>query len=291
MNHPLGIRIDSRWRVWSFVALVTGAIALTSWLATAALLWLGQFDVVRPVLIITGLVPLLIIFPVLYWLARALHQLTIAQVELQRLAHTDDLTGLSNRRAFFQQGDALIHAAVQEQQPLGLLFFDADNFKHVNDTLGHLAGDKALRYLAQSIASCVAEGDLVARFGGDEFAVLRCGATRLEMAELAALIQNQLDTQPFVYRNIPFPLSMSAGVADTEQVRTFDDLLSATDVALYHRKPGNHGSHAGHICVEQANEEHPAGELLAEAGDKGHESHPPTLDRPQLDLSISRNAT
>ncbi|MCB0064837.1 MAG: GGDEF domain-containing protein [Caldilineaceae bacterium] len=186
--------------------------------------------------LVAGVVPLLIVPSVTYVLARTAYALTVTQAELLRLIHTDDLTALHNRRSLIDQGQSLVHKAAQEEQVLGLLLLDVDNFKHVNDSFGHMAGDEALCYLAQQIRNCTHADDLVARFGGDEFAVLRWGATHMEMADLAAAIQANLIAAPFIYQNHPCPLSVSAGVADTEKADTFDALLSATDVALYKRK-------------------------------------------------------
>lgn len=90
----------------------------------------------------------------------------------QRLAHTDHLTGLPNRRHFVEQAVQAIAAAVNGQRPLSLLMIDLDHFKALNDTLGHGAGDVVLQCVAQRLQTAVRDTDLVGRIGGEEFAVI-----------------------------------------------------------------------------------------------------------------------
>lgn len=236
MIHLSDIRVDSPRRVWLIVAVVTICAILVALLVTGILLWICGLHSTPIPYVIAGVIPLLIVPSVTYVLARIAYKLTVTQEDLLRLARTDELTGLHNRRSFFEQGHVWVQAATERRQILGLLLLDADNFKSVNDTFGHMAGDEALRYLAQQIRRCTTAEDIVARFGGDEFAVLRFGATHVQMAELAAAIQANLRAVPFIYHHHLSPLSLSTGVADTESIPTFDALMSAADIALYHRK-------------------------------------------------------
>ncbi len=236
MKQPLGIRVDSPLRVWLFVVLVTLFAAISSLIVVALVLWLSGFGTPPTTYLIAGVVPLLVVPPVTYVLAQIAYELTCTQEELLRLANTDELTGLYNRRVFVDQGNALISEAALSGLFVGLLMIDVDNFKQVNDSFGHAAGDDALRYLAQTIVACAAPGDVVARFGGDEFAVLRNNATYEEMAKLAKVLRSELRQNCFIYRNIPLTLAISIGMADTERYSTFDSLLLATDIALYEDK-------------------------------------------------------
>ncbi|MET0517358.1 MAG: EAL domain-containing protein [Burkholderiaceae bacterium] len=95
-----------------------------------------------------------------------------AQARIHHLAHHDALTGLLNRSAFMERLHAALHRARDAGRPLALLFIDLDNFKRVNDSLGHLEGDQVLGTVAERISACLRASDLVARFGGDEFVVL-----------------------------------------------------------------------------------------------------------------------
>ncbi|HRW06610.1 MAG TPA: GGDEF domain-containing protein [Caldilineaceae bacterium] len=233
MKHPLGIRVDSPWRVWFFVLLVTLFATFSSLITVAVALRLTGFGSLPITYVIAGVVPLFVMPPVTYVLAQIAYELTCTQEELLRLARTDELTGIFNRRAFFEQGNRMIQHAEFEERPVGLLLIDADNFKQVNDSFGHAAGDHALRHLAQTIAAVAKPEDVVARFGGDEFAVLRHNASKADMAVLAASIQSALACQEFIYQNHRIALAISTGVADSTAVSSFDGLLLATDMALY----------------------------------------------------------
>jgi diguanylate cyclase (GGDEF)-like protein len=252
MKHPLGLRVDSPRRVWFFVLLVTLFATITSLITVAVVLGLAGFGSPRMTYVIAGIVPLLVVPPVTYVLAQIAYDLTCMQAELLRLAHTDELTGLENRRAFFEHGHTLLTAATAAQLTVGLLLIDADNFKQVNDTYGHAAGDEALRHLAATIVACAAPQDIVARFGGDEFAVLRPNGTETTMRTLALAIQRALAEEQFIYRTNALTLAVSIGVADSVNYPTFDSLLLATDIALYEAKALNQSSlfpdHATGLC-------------------------------------------
>ena len=90
----------------------------------------------------------------------------------RRLSHTDPLTGLANSRAFYQQVTLILALARRHHRPLTLAYIDLDDFKRVNDSLGHPAGDDALRRAAEALRAGIRKGDFAARLGGDEFALL-----------------------------------------------------------------------------------------------------------------------
>lgn len=129
--------------------------------------------------------------------------------EFQRLALTDDLTGLANRRGFREELERLAASAERHAIPLSLLLLDVDNFKEVNDEHGHAAGDEILREIALMLRQRIRASDLAARIGGDEFAVLLPHTSEEE----AAVVARDLITHLGEGRATSLPLRVSVGVA------------------------------------------------------------------------------
>lgn len=153
---------------------------------------------------------------------------------LERSARTDDLTDLPNRRAFDEQIGRQLAGARRSEEPVSLVLIDLDNFKEVNDTGGHLAGDAALRATADVIRSQVRPSDWPARIGGDEFAVIFPGSREPDAARVAARVCDQIEEH---FRDTAVGLTASVGVA--EAVGTAIDaesLTRDTDRALYMAK-------------------------------------------------------
>jgi len=159
------------------------------------------------------------------------------------LAHHDSLTGLVNRATFTQALESTVEQAQAGGAPALLLCLDVDNFKLVNDTHGHAAGDQALIAVADRLRALVRDGDPVARLGGDEFAVLLAG-DRCEDAALR-IVQGLLETFP---RRPIGPshqrLGLSIGIARVPgDARTAADAMHCADVALYQAKRDGKGRH------------------------------------------------
>ncbi len=228
--------MNSPRRVWGVVLLVTLMAVGISLAATLISLAIAGITNTRMAYLIAASVPAVTVPPIAYLLAHYAYRLSLAHRALFELAHTDELTGLSNRRHFFAQGSQRLAIAQATDQPMALMLLDADNFKQINDTAGHAAGDEALCFLAKTLKAYVGPDDLVARLGGDEFAVLCSAATTAEMALLATQISRQLAQEVFFYNERPMSLSVSIGIADTRQTRSFEQLLRASDIALYQKK-------------------------------------------------------
>ncbi len=160
-----------------------------------------------------------------------------AQVErLAKLALTDELTGLGNRRAFLEAVERE-HAHTQRGgRGSTLVIGDIDHFKEINDRFGHPAGDQTLREVAKTIMENVRKDDLVGRLGGEEFGLLLYGYD-LDQAELAiARLASQLRKAPPPLAGLAAPVTLSFGVAPLSSDRSINDALQAADAALYAAK-------------------------------------------------------
>jgi diguanylate cyclase (GGDEF)-like protein len=153
---------------------------------------------------------------------------------LTRLARTDPLTGLINRRGF-DEALAREHARrLRGGPPSALVLVDIDHFKHVNDTWGHPAGDETLRLLGSLLSSTFRSTDVVGRIGGEEFAVLLVDCAPAEAAERARGLCDRVRTQA---RGWEHPITVSVGVAASlERAQTPTELMASADAALYAAK-------------------------------------------------------
>jgi diguanylate cyclase (GGDEF)-like protein len=157
--------------------------------------------------------------------------------ELSRLAMLDPLTGVFNRRTFEERAQHVIAEAAGEFRPLSLLAVDIDHFKHVNDEFGHEGGDEALRLVVALMRETLAEGQILSRIGGEEFAVLLPGADEPEAAATAERLRRHLESSAVDVNGRQLFLQISAGVATLGPgVETLSTLLRAADRALYAAK-------------------------------------------------------
>lgn len=160
-----------------------------------------------------------------------------------RLAYTDDLTGLANRRQMYHIGNQLLSEYADGGRFLALLYLDLDRFKVVNDSLGHDAGDNLLVQVAERLAGCIDEPSLLGRIGGDEFAVLVPDANIAYALEVARLMLSRI-SQPFTLRGQQIYLDGSVGIAlSNGDIRDFSALLTHADIAMYGAKHSGKGVH------------------------------------------------
>ncbi|MEA1832700.1 EAL domain-containing protein [Methylobacterium durans] len=161
----------------------------------------------------------------------------VGEARLWRAANHDPLTGLPNRALFQERFREALAQAERSGTRVGLLLIDIDDFKDVNDTLGHDAGDALLTEMAARLAEMARVGDTVARLGGDEFAVILAGSQRLEAASVFAGNLLERLRQPFAYRGRPLATKASMGLASfPDHHRLPDELMKDADIALYRAK-------------------------------------------------------
>ena len=221
--------------------------------------------------LLAGLVVVLLIAGLLYWRYKSLKRSQIeirasrdqlaqmhtslidSSAELERVALTDSLTGLSNRRALAGNLQLFLNRA-SERRMVAVLLLDMDYFKQINDKYGHLAGDAVLREVADRLIRAVPEQAIIGRWGGEEFILLFERSTLANAVDVAERVRLALAEQPVLYASAIIPISVSIGVASNHTLDTpaTDTLLAAADEALYRAK------HMGRNRVEMAESCKPA---------------------------------
>lgn len=155
---------------------------------------------------------------------------------MARLATTDELTKLMNRRRFYELVEAEIQRSRRTGQPASYITYDVDHFKEINDTYGHIAGDLILITLAETVNSCLREIDYPARIGGDEFAVL-LPETKLDKALLIAeRLRLKTAEMKVNHDKNTLNITISLGVAQLKEHESLEDLSKRSDMALYKAK-------------------------------------------------------
>ncbi|WP_217651064.1 putative bifunctional diguanylate cyclase/phosphodiesterase [Atopomonas hussainii] len=169
---------------------------------------------------------------------------------LRRLAERDTLTGLANRYSFERTLHGAIARATRQQQSLAVLLLDLDNFKKVNDSLGHDQGDQLLIAVAERLSQAVRDSDILARLGGDEFVVLAQDLQHNEqVSHLAARIFKAFDA-PLLLAGNNYKVSASIGIAVLGVcANSAADLMKCADIAMYRAK--QHGRQQCHFYTEQ----------------------------------------
>ncbi len=169
---------------------------------------------------------------------RLLKKLEEAHQMLARLVVRDPLTDLYNRRYLLESLTRELQRADRSRTPVGLILVDLDHFKSINDTYGHLAGDEVLRQVARFLERHVRGGDIVCRYGGEEFVVILPGGSLADTQRRADGIRHQVKALRMTYRESQIgPLTVSLGVAVfPDHGRSEDTLLAAADRALYRAK-------------------------------------------------------
>ena len=177
-------------------------------------------------------------FPILDFI-NAQHELETANDQLEELSNRDALTGFFNRRTLNQRLQLEVDRFHQTQIPFSVILFDVDYFKTINDSLGHLIGDLVLEQLAQLVQQLLRSGDLVTRYGGEEFLVLLPMTNLPKAIDVAERLRLSLSLLQFDHPDIPpsFRVTASFGVATFGgAVLSANDLLKQADVALYQAK-------------------------------------------------------
>jgi diguanylate cyclase (GGDEF)-like protein len=162
-----------------------------------------------------------------------------AQDELQKLAITDPLTGLFNRRHFFEVAEKEFAKSVRYHRPLSVILFDIDLFKNINDTYGHIIGDQTLIQIGKLLLEMGRQTDMAARYGGEEFVILLTETDCADADVVAERLKKLMEDSPIQSGKDDVHFTASFGVTGMDEnapSETLDRLISQADQALYEAK-------------------------------------------------------
>ncbi|SPF55898.1 putative Diguanylate cyclase [Candidatus Desulfosporosinus infrequens] len=196
-----------------------------------------------------GIAALIIMNTIFSGLENQIKVIIAKEEEVYQLAFNDHLTGLPNRRLFYDRlGQAILHAARNEQS-FEILFLDLDGFKMINDTMGHAMGDELLKKVAERLSNTLRNNDVIARVGGDEFLILIHNAPNKESIEKVCKNIINVIKEPFEFPTNEIYITTSIGVSiypqDGDNVET---LVKNADIAMYVAKENGKGKYA--FCNE-----------------------------------------
>lgn len=197
-------------------------------------------------LVIAILAPLVIAPLMSVQMLRLLSKLDEAERQLQVLSYTDELTQTYNRRYFIQYADQELKRAQRSEETFSIAILDLDNFKQINDQWGHLAGDQVLRELPRMLREHIRQGDVFARYGGDEFIFLFPQTSRQQIQAWADRIYERFAGRSIQLGGLEIQPLFSIGIAVFESgMSDLDELLKQADDSLYRakRRGGNQFVH------------------------------------------------
>ncbi len=161
-------------------------------------------------------------------------QMAVLANKLEKMANTDILTGLPNRRCLFERFTEAWRTAELEKLPLSCLMLDVDRFKRINDTCGHATGDEVLRRIADAIRRHTLQPELCGRFGGEEFVLIFPATQAAAASGLVEQLRSDISATSVGSDSAPFTVTVSCGVAEkTPDTRCADDLIRNADAMLY----------------------------------------------------------
>jgi len=215
---------------------------------------LGFSEDVNPLLSDSDIRGLLLIATLIFALAPIFYYLALGSQRLHSLSVTDELTGLYNRRGFFLLAEECFKLAKKGKKRQMILYADLDNFKEVNDVLGHDVGDRVIKETATILKSTFRTSDIIARIGGDEFVVLEVASAEADLNIMADRLQEDIEYFN-ANNNNPYNLSLSIGITshepDSEQ--SLDELLVEADELMYQHKNSKKKTHERNSFALESN--------------------------------------
>ncbi len=175
---------------------------------------------------------------ILYVYSFFLNDLEMLHAKLRKRANTDELTEVGNRRVLFETGSKIFSHGAKHQ--FALLIFDIDHFKKVNDTYGHPAGDEILKSLTRLVLDNISKGDILTRFGGEEFAVILQEIDAIQANQVAERLRAFVENAVFILQDGKHvKITISIGLTYfSRELESFDEMIRRSDIALYRAKDG-----------------------------------------------------
>jgi len=229
------------------LATVTAIMTFLSALLSTFIAWLFSFVIHMPNyevhVFLAFIIPFLVTPAFGFLTALSIRDLQLARKRATDLARLDVLTGIANRRAFFNEASKRVERSGLCGKNQGVLFIDLDHFKAINDRYGHDGGDAVLKHFTELLLKCTRKDDLVARVGGEEFVVLIEDIEETGLATIAAGIVARVRMSPvcFVAEQIRYTVSIGGAIADI--ATSVDILLSIADKQLYMVKKEGRDNH------------------------------------------------
>lgn len=219
------------------VTLITVVSLAMSLLVTTLAFQISGLPIDPAVLLVAVIVPMIVAPLASSTMVSLLFELDQAHRTVQEQSITDALTGVHNRRHFFEAAQVEFARCQRRGNPVSLLMIDGDNFKRINDVYGHLCGDQVLRQIARACRDSVRAHDLVARLGGEEFAVLLAEAGAADAHLVAERIRRRIAESELSYAGKTVSFTVSIGVAVWRPtVSHLEQVMDRADQALYRAK-------------------------------------------------------
>jgi diguanylate cyclase (GGDEF)-like protein len=234
--HPTHVMKREEY-LWSAIIMETLFFVGISLMITITILLLTpQMNFVQGIVLAIGL-PLLVVPPLGYSHHKLIFELESSRRKIEEFSRIDGLTGLLNRRYFFEKIEENMALAKRYGYPISVLLIDLDHFKSVNDSFGHQTGDEVLRAIAACMSKVKRGTDIMARYGGEEFVILMPQTGGEKVLNLDRRLRQRLvDDQANSHGKFP-PVTFSSGAACSDQHGyDFDRLLKEADLALYQAK-------------------------------------------------------
>ena len=162
------------------------------------------------------------------------HQLEISKENAEKLARIDELTKLYNRRAFYENGKMLVSYCQRHNEIISVIVMDIDNFKNINDSFGHAAGDAVLEHISKHLRQKFRKSDVSARIGGEEFGILLPTADPEIAEKLAEELRHGIEELSVVFNEEVLKVTASIGVTSGDS--DIDTLVKHADIAMYRAK-------------------------------------------------------